>query len=223
MDHKRVLEEEIKLKTVQLNHAYEKVKNGYIDTVYRLTLAAEYRNKETGDHIKRISLYSRLMAQHIGLPEEKAEEICLASAMHDVGKIGIPDSILLKPGRLSEEEFEEMKFHTEIGANILRGADSGILKVAEEISLTHHERWNGEGYPRGLKGEAIPISGRIVNIVDIYDAMRSRRPYKQQYYHETACEIIDSKFRRGYFDPLVYRTFVDCVEEFDRIFDQDAA
>jgi putative two-component system response regulator len=217
-----MLEEEVKGKRARLNNDYEQVKHGYVETVYRLTLAAEYRDKETGDHIKRISLYSQLLAMHVGLSSEMVEEIFLASTMHDVGKIGIPDSILLKPGKLSREEFEVMKFHTEIGANILHGTDYGILKLAEEISLTHHERWNGEGYPMGLKAEAIPISGRIVNIVDIYDAIRSRRPYKEQYYHETACEMINGKYRNGYFDPLIYRAFVDCAGEFNRIFEENS-
>ncbi|MBI5345041.1 MAG: HD domain-containing protein, partial [Deltaproteobacteria bacterium] len=204
LEHGKMLEGEVMDKSFQLEKAFEKVKHGYIETVYRLTLAAEYRDKETGGHIRRISLYSQLMARHLGLPESKVEAIFFASPMHDVGKIGIPDSILLKKGPHTKEEFEIMKTHTTIGANILRDSDSEILQHAEEIALTHHETWNGQGYPRGLKGEELPISGRIVHIVDIYDAIRSKRPYKEPFDHLTACGIIAGLKDR--FDPVIYNS-----------------
>ncbi len=219
VEHGRKLEGEVMDKSFQLERAFDKIRHGYIETVYRLTLAAEYRDKETGGHIRRISLYSQLMARYMGLSEQKVEAIFFASPMHDVGKIGIPDSILLKEGRHSDAEFEVMKTHTVIGANILKDSDSEILKTAQEIALSHHETWDGKGYPGALKGEEIPFSGRIVNIVDIYDAIRSKRPYKEAFPHSTACGMIEGKAER--FDPAVFRAFQDCAEEFRRLFDEN--
>lgn len=219
VEHGKRLEGEVNSKDEQLGRAFEKIRRGYIETVYRLTLAAEYRDKETGGHIRRISLYSQLLARYLGLPESKVEAIFFASPMHDVGKIGIPDAILLKKGRHTKEESDIMKTHTNIGASILRDSDSEILKTAEEIAFTHHENWNGEGYPKGLKGEEIPISGRIVNIVDIYDALRSKRPYKEAFDHGTACSIIEKA--APHFDPSVLNGFKVCSEEFRRLFDEN--
>lgn len=220
LEHSKILEGEVVDKRVQLKKALEKIRYGYTETVYRLTLAAEYRDKETGKHIKRISLYSQLLARYLGLEETIAEAIFFASPMHDVGKIGIPDRILLKPGRLTEEEFEIIKTHTTIGAKILHGSDSDILNVAEEIAISHHERWDGSGYPRGLKGEEIPISGRIVSIVDAYDAIRSKRPYKESFAHDSACSAITAELK-VHFDPAVFNAFHDCSKEFKRLFDEN--
>ncbi len=219
VEHGRRLEGEVMDKSVQLERAFEKIRHGYIETVYRLTLAAEYRDKETGGHIRRISLYSQLLARYLGLSEQTVEAVFFASPMHDVGKIGIPDSILLKEGVHNKEEFEIMKTHTIIGANILKDSDSEILQSAQEIALSHHESWNGAGYPRALKGSEIPLSGRIVNIVDIYDAIRSKRPYKEAFDHATACGLIDKNEER--FDPAIFRAFHDCAEEFRRLFDEN--
>lgn len=221
VEHGKALEGEVVDKSAQLERAFEKIRNGYIETVYRLTLAAESRDKETGGHIRRISLYSQLLARYLGLREPEVEAIFFASPMHDIGKIGIPDSILLKKGGHTKEESEVMRTHTIIGANILKGSDSEILKAAEDIALNHHESWNGAGYPRAIKGEEIPISGRIVNIVDIYDALRSRRPYKEPFPHEAACKIIDGAEER--FDPMIFKAFHDCAEEFRRLFDENQA
>lgn len=220
LEHGKKLEVEVVDKTVQLERAFEKIRHGYVETVYRLTLAAEYRDKETGNHIKRISLYSQLLARHLGLSEQEVEAIFFGSPMHDVGKIGIPDSVLLKEGKHSPEEFEIMKTHSTIGANILRDPDSVILQAAQEIALTHHERWDGRGYPMGLRGEEIPISGRIVHLVDIYDALRSSRPYKEPFDHDKACAIIDSEAER--FDPRVLKGFHAISDEFRRIYDGNA-
>lgn len=219
LEHGRRLEGEVVDKTVQLERAFEKIRHGYVETVYRLTLAAEYRDKETGGHIKRISLYSERLARHMGLPKGDVEAICFASPMHDVGKIGIPDSVLLKQGAHTDEEFEVMKSHTTIGGNILRDTDSGILMTARDIALTHHERWDGQGYPRGLRGDEIPVSGRIVHIVDIYDALRSRRPYKEPFDHELACGAIEAQAER--FDPAVLDAFRALSGEFSRLFDEN--
>lgn len=219
LEHGKKLEGEVVDKTVQLERAFEKIRHGYVETVYRLTLAAEYRDKETGGHIKRISLYSQCLARHMDLPERMVEAIYFGSPMHDVGKIGIPDSILLKEGAHTPEEFDIMKTHTTIGGNILRDPDSEILMTAREIALTHHERWNGEGYPRGLRGEEIPVSGRIVHIVDIYDALRSKRPYKEAFDHETSCRIIDGQAER--FDPVILDGFHALSGELKRLFDEN--
>ncbi len=219
VEHGKMLEGEVMSKTAELEDAFEKIRYGYIETVYRLTLAAEYRDKETGGHIKRISLYSQLLARSLGLKEPEVESIFFASPMHDVGKIGIPDSILLKPGGHTPEESAIMKMHTVIGADILRDSDSEILKTAQEIALNHHETWNGEGYPNGIKGEEIPVSGRIVQLVDIYDALRSKRPYKDAFDHGKSTGIVDGMKAR--FDPVIYEAYRDCSEEFKRLFDEN--
>ncbi len=219
MEHGKLLSSEVESKTVQLESAFEKIKSGYIETVTRLTLAAEYRDKETGSHIKRISLCSQLLARYYGLEEQKVEAIFFGSPMHDVGKIGIPDSILLKPGKHTVEEFEIMKTHSVIGADILRNAESDILKTAGEIALSHHEAWDGSGYPYGLKGEEIPISGRIVKVADVYDALRSKRPYKKAMEHKEAYKIMFEL--RDQFDPTFLNAFAECEDEFRRLFDEN--
>lgn len=220
LKHGKALEGEVKDKSLQLEEAYEKIRGGLVETVYRLTLAAEYRDRETGAHIKRISLYSQHLARYLGLDEAKAEAIFFASPMHDIGKIGIPDHILLKPGKLTKEEFEIMKTHTTIGANILKNPDSEIIKTGMEVALTHHERWNGRGYPRGLEGEDIPISGRIVHTVDIYDALRSTRPYKKGVDHETTIKMMDEHEKDG-IDPKIYRAFIECGNTFNKFFEEN--
>lgn len=216
LEHGKVLAGEVSNKSAQLERAFSKIRSVYIETVYRLTLAAEYRDKETGGHIKRIPLYSQLLARYMGLSEAEAEAIFFASPMHDIGKIGISDAILLKNGKFTVEEARVMKTHTTIGASILHASDSDILKVAEEIALTHHETWNGSGYPMGLSGEDIPIAGRIVHIVDIYDALRSKRPYKEPFTHKAALDIIEAQGPN--FSPEILNAFRACSDEFNRLF-----
>lgn len=219
-DHSKILEGEVVDKSLQLKEAFKRIKQGYTETIYRLTLAAEYRDKETGEHIKRISFYTQIIARYLKLDESKVEPLFFASPMHDVGKVGIPDQILLKPGGLTKYEFQIMKTHTTIGAHILHGSDSEILQTAEEIALTHHETWNGSGYPNGLKGEAIPLSGRIVHLADIYDAIRSKRPYKESMSHDMACDIINGNLKER-FDPVILNAFNSCNKEFKRLFDEN--
>jgi len=218
-EHGKMLEGEVVSKSAQLEKAFSKIRGVYIETVYRLTLAAEYRDKETGGHIKRIPLYAQLLARYMGLSEAEVEAIYFAAPMHDVGKIGIADAVLLKNGKFNKDEIEVMKKHTTIGANILRASDSDILATAEEIALTHHESWDGSGYPRGLSGDNIPMSGRIVHIVDIYDALRSRRPYKEPFDHKTTLGILNDEKHR--FSPEVMKAFLECGDEFNRLFKEN--
>lgn len=222
-DYNKTLEATVHERTQELETAYTKVKTGYLDTIYRLTVAAEYKDEDTANHIKRISFYSRLLAKELKMPDSFIEEIFYSSPMHDVGKLGIPDAILLKPGRHTTEEFEIMKTHTTIGGKILQGSDSEILIMGEVIALSHHERWDGTGYPKGLKGEDVPVAGRIVNIVDQYDALRSHRPYKPPLSHEETFHIItkgDGRTMPGHFDPSILEAFKKLSSEMNGIFEE---
>ncbi|MFP4193697.1 MAG: HD domain-containing phosphohydrolase [Desulfobacterales bacterium] len=199
-----------------LGKAHEELDYAYLDTISRLVSAAEYKDEETGDHIVRMSRYCTLIAEKLGLSEEMVKLIRYASPMHDIGKIGIPDHILLKPDRLTAEEFETIKTHTTIGASILANSKAEVLKVAHEIAMNHHEKWNGKGYPRGLQKEDTPVSGRIVGIADTFDALTSKRPYKDPYPLKVALEIIRSE--RGIsFDPEVVDVFMDNIEAIKQI------
>lgn len=195
----------------ELKAAYLDLDGAYLDTINRLVMAAEYKDEDTGDHIVRISRYSTLLAEKCGMSEDEVRDIRYASPMHDIGKIGIPDSILLKPSKLSDEEFETMKTHTSIGAKILTGSKASVLQVAQQVAISHHEKWNGKGYPQGIMGDKIPLSGRIVGLVDVFDALTSRRPYKDPYPVEVACEIIE-KDSGSHFDPSVAKLFLENIE-----------
>ncbi len=206
-----VLEEKVQERTRELNEAQ-------IEILERLEMAAEYRDKKTGNHIKRVSEYCRLLAKATGMSPEKYNLLALASAMHDVGKIGISDTILLKPGKLTDEEREIMKTHTIIGADLLSGSEHTLLKLAQKIAMTHHEKWDGTGYPRGLKGESIPLCGRIVYICDVFDALVSERCYKKAWTMEDAIEKIKEGCGSD-FDPEMVKLFIGLEPELKKIID----
>lgn len=205
----------------EVNNKTQELREAYIDTVQRLVIAAEYKDEDTSVHISRIACYARHIAEQMGLSATRCEMIYYAAPMHDVGKIGIPDAILGKQGPLTAEEFEIMKQHPVIGAKILAGSNSAILKVAKLIANFHHERWDGTGYPQRLAGNDIPIEARIVSLVDVYDALRMRRPYKEPFSHQQAVEIItkgDGRTMPQHFDPDVLAAFVKIEKTFSLIY-----
>ncbi|MEW5783456.1 MAG: HD-GYP domain-containing protein [Pseudomonadota bacterium] len=177
------------------------------EAILRLSRAAEYRDPETGAHLLRMSNYSRLIASRLGLSSAEQELLLEASPMHDIGKVGIPDAILLKPGRLDDAEFLIMKRHAEIGYEILRDSPSPLIQAAAQIAWTHHEKYDGTGYPRGLAGEAIPLHGRIVAVADVFDALTSERPYKRAWPLDKARAFLEEQTGR-HFDPACVAAFL---------------
>jgi putative two-component system response regulator len=190
----------------------QELKEAYIDTIFRLSVAAEYKDDDTAIHIHRMSSYSAILAEGLGLSAEEVESIRYASPMHDIGKLGVPDSILMKPGKLTPAEFKEMQNHTIFGGKILENAKADLLKVSEEIAMTHHEKWDGSGYPRGLKGENIPLKGRIVALADVFDALTTKRCYKPAFPLEESLRIIKEGAGR-HFDPKVVQAFNNSIEK----------
>lgn len=215
-EHKQILEEQVEERTRWL-------REGYVDTVHRLVLASEFKDDTTGAHIRRISHYTRELAEACNLGSEFAESIFYASPMHDIGKVAIPDVIQQKPGKLNPIEWQVMKTHTTIGAEILEGSSSPYLQMAVDVAKYHHERWDGKGYPHGLKGEEIPLTARIMNICDQYDALRSERPYKPAYNHEQSCTIIlkgNDRTSPEHFDPEVLEVFRKRRGRFAEIYEE---
>ena len=209
---RRDLEEEVEIKTRQIQKAYEEAKHASLETVIRLSRAAEYKDEETGAHIRRLSHYAAALAKKVELEEDMVEIILYAAPMHDIGKIGIPETILLKQGKLDPDEWEIMKQHTTIGAQILQGSKADFIRFAEIIAFTHHEKWDGSGYPQGLKGEEIPLIGRIVAVVDVFDALTTKRPYRDALPVEDSFSFIEE--RRGtHFDPDLVDAFISIKNE----------
>ena len=218
-DYSRVLEETVDERTKALRESLEKleeankeISHAHEEIIFRLSIAAEYKDKDTASHIHRISSYSGALARKLGLIEEEVRLIKLASPMHDIGKIGIPDSILLKPGKLTPDEFEIMKQHTVMGARILAGSFSPLLRMAEEIAISHHEKYDGSGYPYGIMGENIPLVGRIVAVADVFDALMTRREYKPAFDLDKTLSII-KEGKGKHFDPNLVDAFLDILDE----------
>jgi putative two-component system response regulator len=202
------------------------LQESYQEAIFTMMRAAEHKDENTGHHVKRISTYSRELARILGKDDEFVDRIFLASPMHDIGKSGIPDHILLKTDRLTPEEWAIMKGHTSVGAEILASGNSPCLKMGAEIALNHHERWNGGGYPNGKQGEAIPLTARIMTLCDVYDALRSTRPYKPAHDHLKAVDIIvhgDYRTRPEHFDPDILAAFELNHPLFRDIFDTHTA
>ena len=212
LNYRTELESEVTARTQQLKQALQRIKTASLDTIYRLSMASEYRDEETGAHIKRVSRYSAAIARKMGMDENTIETILYAAPMHDLGKIGIPDQILMKRGKLDPAEWKIIKFHTVIGAKILHGAEAEFIKLGEVIALSHHEKWDGSGYPNGEKGQQIPIAGRIVAIADVFDALTSKRPYKEAFPTEVSLAIV-KQGRGTHFDPDVADAFFGIQDE----------
>jgi putative two-component system response regulator len=200
LDQKTLLEAMVESRTEELNRTR-------LQVVQRLGRAAEYRDNETGLHTIRMSKYSAHLARSMGWSDAQADLLLHASPLHDLGKIGIPDNILLKPGKLDAAEWEIMKTHVTIGARILGDADTELLQLAAEIALAHHEKWDGSGYPNGLAGNSIPISARIVALADVFDALTTERPYKKAWPVEQAVSFIQEQAGQ-HFDPVVVEHFM---------------
>jgi putative two-component system response regulator len=217
----RLLHREIQTKNRDLEKIVgertRELKDSRIDVIRRLGFASEYRDNETGMHIMRMSRYAAELARALGMSAEDCELVLTTSPLHDVGKIAIPDRILLKPGPLTPDEWEIMKTHAEIGGRLLSGGSSAFLSMAEMIALTHHERWDGSGYPRGLKGEDIPLVGRICSVCDVFDALTSERPYKKAWSFEDAIKEI-ARLSGASFDPKVVEVFLSLIPQMRQIY-----
>jgi len=204
-DQNRTLERKVQERTAQLH-------NTRLEIIRRLGRAAEFKDNETGLHVIRMSHYTRLIAEALSDDEQWIDLLFNAAPMHDIGKIGIPDNVLLKPGKLDDEEWNIMRRHPKIGADIIGDDDSPLLQMAKEIAFAHHEKWDGSGYPRRLKGEEIPITARIVAIADVFDALTTERPYKKAWAIEDAVKLIDDEAGK-HFDPQLVKVFHTVLPE----------
>lgn len=213
-DQNKILEEKVRERTRELRETQ-------LEIINRLGRASEYRDNETGMHIIRMSRLSARLAQALGMNAESCELILHASPMHDVGKIGIPDHILLKPGKLNDAEWEIMRMHPTMGAEMLSGGQSELLQMAELIAITHQERWDGSGYPKGLRGEEIPLEGRIVALCDVFDALTSRRAYKSAFSVEDSVSEIEKQSGK-LFDPKLVDVFKSTLPDMLQIIDEFA-
>lgn len=216
------LEKALQVRTRELSGAVRLATSVSGELIRRLTAIAEFRDTDTGCHIGRMGLYCNKLAEVLDQPPEFVEAITFASSMHDIGKVAIPDNILLKPGPLSPEEYEIMKGHTEIGRRLLEGSDYPVIRLAASVAQNHHERYDGGGYPLGLRGDDIPLEGRIVTIADQYDAFRSERTYKRGMSHQDAYRVIttgEGRTRPEHFDPMVLKAFDSLAPLFEEIYE----
>jgi len=207
----RVLRERLLVKGLKETH--RALKDSYLDTINRLVTAAEYRDENTGSHITRMSTYSAFLAEKMNMDGAWVDRIRYGSVMHDIGKIGIPDHILMKPDKLSGTEYQVIRTHPAIGARILANAKSDVLRSGQQIAISHHEKWDGTGYPQGLSGERIPLSGRIVGIADVFDALSTRRPYKDPYPPDVIYGLMQGE-REKHFDPDLTDIVLDHFDAF---------
>ena len=201
----------------------QELERAYHDTLQRLLRASHYKDQDTGAHNQRLARYARTLALFLGWTREEAEQLFAATPMHDIGKIGVPDAVLFKPGPLDEQEWKVLKRHTSFGASLLAGSTSPLLEMARKIALYHHERWDGTGYPHGLKGEEIPQSAHLVMLADQYDALRSDRPYKAGLNHERVRAILlegDGRTLPQHFQPLLLEAFRELQGKFEEIFER---
>ena len=201
----KILDGMVKERTKELNHTR-------LEVIRRLGRAAEYRDDMTGYHIIRMSRYSQLLALAAGMDEKEAEVLLNASPMHDIGKIGIPDNVLLKPGKLDLEEWKIMQTHVDIGVEILSGSNSALMDMAAEVAQNHHEKWDGSGYPCALTGENIPLTGRVVAVADVFDALTTERPYKKAWPIEEAIEFLKDQSGK-HFDPRLVELFLEILPD----------
>jgi HD-GYP domain-containing protein (c-di-GMP phosphodiesterase class II) len=208
--HREVLQREIGNRSVELHKALSELEIAQAETVRRLSMAVEFRDEDTGAHIERIGRFSTLLAEQIGMEEEFCTRMVHAAPLHDVGKVAIPDAILLKPGKLTAEERAIVETHAEEGHRLLKGSSSAILDLAATIALSHHEKWDGSGYPRGVAGEAIPIEGRIVAIADVFDALTTDRVYRKAFSVEEAVAMMRAE-RGRHFDPVLLDAFLEVL------------
>ena len=211
-DQTHELERMVELRTAELQKTRQQI-------IRRLGRASEFKDNETGNHVIRMSHYSRLIAQAVGMGKESVDLLFNAAPMHDVGKIGIPDSVLLKPGKLNDAEWNIMRKHPEIGAEIIGNHHDDLLRTARIVALTHHEKWDGSGYPNQMKGDEIPLTGRIVTIADVFDALTSERPYKKAWSTEDAVHLIEKNVG-SHFDPGLIDPFKSVMPEILKIKDQ---
>jgi HD-GYP domain-containing protein (c-di-GMP phosphodiesterase class II) len=210
-DRRRALQSEVDDRNDDLRRALSELEIAQAETVRRLSMAVEFRDEDTGAHIERIGRFSTLLAEAVGMSVEFCRRISHAAPLHDVGKVAIPDAILLKPGSLTPEERAIVETHAEEGHRLLRGSSSSILDMGATIALSHHERWDGGGYPRGLERENIPIEGRIVAIADVFDALTSHRVYRDAFPVEKAVEMMLEQSDR-HFDPVLLQAFMEVLD-----------
>jgi len=219
--HRRELEETVQIRTHELREALVEVEAArlkteaaHMDTIRRLTLAGEYKDRDTANHVERIGRFSEVVARSMGLPQRTVTTIRHAAPMHDVGKLGVPDRILLKPGKLDTEEWTIMRAHTTIGAQILSNSTSEVIQMGERIALSHHERWDGKGYPYGVAGAEIPQEGRICAVVDFFDALTVDRPYRKALPNDDVVGMM-TEASGAHFDPDILGVFLDARDEIE--------
>jgi len=209
---KQLLVEEIRDQTEEIRRREEEI-------ALRLVAAAEYRDEDSSGHVKRVGMFSEVLARALGWGHEDVDDIRVAATMHDIGKIGVPDGISLKPAKLTPEEFLVVKEHTEIGARMLSDSDTPLIQMAEQIARSHHEKWNGSGYPQGLAEEAIPKAARIVAIADVFDSLTHARNYRPAFSVDEALAMMQEE-RGEHFDPMIFDVFLESLPAFRRITEQ---